>query len=59
VVQPLAWIRALWHGTELVRGAALGTLQLSSAAGHLGYLGALLIVGVQLTRWQFRVRLTQ
>lgn len=59
VVQPLAWISPLWHGTELARGAALGTLQLSAAAGHLGYLVALLVVGVQLTRWQFRVRLTR
>lgn len=58
-VQPLSWISPLWHGTELARGAALGTLQLSSAAGHLAYLTVLLVVGVQLTRWQFRVRLTR
>jgi lipooligosaccharide transport system permease protein len=58
-VQPLAWISPLWHGTELARGAALGTLQPVAAAGHLGYLVALLMVGVQLTRWQFRVRLTR
>jgi lipooligosaccharide transport system permease protein len=57
-VQPLAWISPLWHGTELARGATLGTLQLSPAAGHLAYLTVLLVVGVQLTRWQFRVRLT-
>lgn len=58
-VQPLAWISPLWHGTELARGAALGTLQLASAAGHLGYLVALLMVGVRLSNWQFRVRLTR
>jgi lipooligosaccharide transport system permease protein len=59
VAQPLAWISPLWHGTELARGAALGTLRLWPAAGHLAYLMALLMVGVQLARWQFRVRLTR
>lgn len=58
-VQPLAWVSPLWHGTELSRGAALGTLQLTSAAGHLAFLTVLLVVGIQLTRWQFRVRLTR
>ncbi|MGH3823871.1 MAG: ABC transporter permease [Pseudonocardiaceae bacterium] len=58
-VQLLAWISPLWHGTELARGAALGTLQLTAAAGHLAFLTVLLVVGVQLTRWQFRVRLTR
>jgi lipooligosaccharide transport system permease protein len=59
VVQPLAWISPLWHGTELARGAALGTWQLASVVGHLAYLTALLVVGVQLTSWQFRMRLTR
>jgi lipooligosaccharide transport system permease protein len=58
-VQPLAWVSPLWHGTELARGAALGTLQPIAAAGHLSYLVALLMVGVQLTCWQFRVRLAR
>jgi lipooligosaccharide transport system permease protein len=58
-VQPLAWISPLWHGTELARGAALGTLQVTSAAGHIAYLLALLAVGVQLSRRQFQVRLTR
>jgi lipooligosaccharide transport system permease protein len=58
-VQPLAWISPLWHGTELARGAALGTLRLWPAAGHLVYLTALLVLGVQLSRWQYRVRLTR
>lgn len=59
VVQPLAWISPLWHGTELARGAALGTLHLLPAAGHVTYLAVLLVIGVQLSRWQFRVKLTQ
>ena len=59
VVQPLAWVSPLWHGTELARGAALGTLQLTPTAVHLAYLTVLLVVGVQLSRWQFRVRLNR
>ncbi|MGH3829796.1 MAG: ABC transporter permease [Pseudonocardiaceae bacterium] len=58
-VQPFAWISPLWHGTELARGAALGTLRWWPAAGHLAYLMVLLVVGVQLSRWRFRVRLTR
>lgn len=57
-VRPLAWLTPLWHGTELARDAALGTLTLLPALGHLGYLLALLAVGVGLVRWRFRVRLT-
>jgi lipooligosaccharide transport system permease protein len=59
VIQPVAWISPLWHGTELARGVALGTLRAWPAAGHVVYLIALLVVGVRLTRWQYRVRLTR
>jgi lipooligosaccharide transport system permease protein len=58
-IQVLVRISPLWHGTELARGAALGTLRLWPAAGHLAYLAALLAVGVLLSRWRFRVRLTR
>ena len=58
-VQALVRISPLWHGTELARGAALGTLRLWPAAGHLTYLTALLVVGVLLARWRFRVRLAR
>jgi hypothetical protein len=37
----------------------LGDLQLIPAAGHIAYLLALLVVGVWLSRWQFRVRLNR
>lgn len=47
-VRPLAWITPLWHGTELSRGAAFGTLDLLPALGHVAYLGAMLLVGVVL-----------
>jgi lipooligosaccharide transport system permease protein len=56
-VRPVAWITPLWHGTELTRGAALGTLRLGPALGHIGYLVALLVIGALLARWRFRVRL--
>jgi lipooligosaccharide transport system permease protein len=59
IVQPLVRISPLWHGTELARGAALGTLRLWPAAGHLAYLMALLVAGALLSRWRFRVRLTR
>ncbi|MGH3905005.1 MAG: ABC transporter permease [Pseudonocardiaceae bacterium] len=58
LIRPLAWISPLWHGTELARGAALGTLHLWPAFGHTAYLSALLVAGVLLARWWFRVRLT-
>jgi lipooligosaccharide transport system permease protein len=59
VIQPLAWISPLWHGTELARGTVLGTVALWPAFGHITYLMALLLVGVLLSRWRFRVRLTR
>jgi lipooligosaccharide transport system permease protein len=59
LIQPLAWISPLWHGTELARGAALGTVALWPAVGHVAYLTALLLVGVLLSRWRFRVRLAR
>lgn len=57
VLRPLAWVSPLWHGTELARGAALGSLRLWPAVGHTGYLVALLTAGVLLARWRYRVRL--
>ncbi|MGH3901723.1 MAG: ABC transporter permease [Pseudonocardiaceae bacterium] len=59
VIQPLAWISPLWHGTELTRGATLGTVALWPAVGHVAYLTALLLAGVLLSRWRFRIRLTR
>ena len=56
-VRPLAWISPLWHGTELARGAALGTLRLLPALGHVGYLATLIAVGAAVSVWRFRVRL--
>lgn len=55
--RPLAWISPLWHGTELARGAALGTLRLLPALGHIGYLSVFVVVGTVLAVWRFRLRL--
>jgi lipooligosaccharide transport system permease protein len=57
-IQPIAWITPLWHGTELARGAVLGTLSFWPAVGHVAYLVAMLAAGIVLLRWRFRKRLT-
>lgn len=56
-IRPLAWITPLWHGNELARTAAFGPVDWLATAMHLGYLVALLVAGVLLARWRFRVRL--
>jgi lipooligosaccharide transport system permease protein len=58
-LRPIAWATPLWHGTELARGAALGTLGWLPALGHLGYLVALLALGCWLTLRRFTMRLSQ
>jgi lipooligosaccharide transport system permease protein len=55
----LAHVSPLWHGTELARGAALGTVSDSTALGHVAYLLVWLVIGTGLARWRFRVRLTE
>jgi lipooligosaccharide transport system permease protein len=58
--QWLAWVSPLWHGTELARDSALGGgLSLLAVLGHLLYLVLWFVVGLQLARWRFRVRLTK
>jgi lipooligosaccharide transport system permease protein len=57
-IRPVAWITPMWHGTELARNAAFGTLGVGPALVHVGYLVLLFAVGVVLARWRFRVRLT-
>jgi lipooligosaccharide transport system permease protein len=56
--QWLARLTPLWHGTQLARDAALGGgLPTGSVLGHLAYLVVLLVVGVGLARWRFRIRI--
>jgi lipooligosaccharide transport system permease protein len=54
----LAYISPLWHGTELTRGASLGTLSDLAVLGHIGYLLVWLAAGIVLSRWRFRAKLT-
>jgi lipooligosaccharide transport system permease protein len=58
-VRPVAWFTPVWHGTELARNAAFGTLQWGPALLHIGYLVVLFTVGVAWARRQFRVRLVR
>lgn len=59
--RPLAWVSPLWHGTELARAAALGTLgdraSLLPALGHTAYLLAAVAAGAAVSWWRFRERL--
>jgi lipooligosaccharide transport system permease protein len=59
VVQPLAWVSPLWHATEVARDAALGVFRPLAALGHLGYLAALVAVGLTLTIRLYTRRLTR
>ncbi|QFZ17228.1 ABC transporter permease [Saccharothrix syringae] len=57
-LHPLAWATPVWHGIELARGAAFGTLAPLPAAGHVAYLAAFVVVGTVLGRRHFHRRLT-
>ena len=57
--QVVAVATPLWHGTQLARGAALGTWELGPSLGHLAYLLLWAVVGLALARWRFTVRLTR
>src|SRR5690242_16978446 len=52
-IQPIAWLSPLWHGVELSRGLALGTIGADpvKAVVHVVVLGAIAIAG---TLWAFR-----
>lgn len=55
--RPLAWVTPLWHGTELGRDAAFGTLDWWPALGHLAFLVAMFLVGAWFAARNFRRRL--
>jgi lipooligosaccharide transport system permease protein len=52
-IQPIAWLSPLWHGVELSRGLALGTIGADPVRAliHVAVLGAILAVG---SVWAFR-----
>ena len=53
MIQPIAWLSPLWHGVELSRALALGTIGHAPglALAHVAVLAAIVIAG---TWWAFR-----
>ncbi len=47
VIQPIAWLSPLWHGVELSRGLAFGTIGANplAAVAHVVVLGAIFVGG--------------
>lgn len=57
-LQPIGWISPIWHGTELARWAAYSSdLSWARAALHVGFLGALALIGLLVARRIFERRL--
>ncbi|HEX5466663.1 MAG TPA: ABC transporter permease [Candidatus Limnocylindrales bacterium] len=58
-LQPLAWATPLWHGVELCRGLALGTIDPLGFAVHTGYLLVVAGLGCAAALWAYQRRLAQ
>jgi lipooligosaccharide transport system permease protein len=56
-LQVVAWITPLFHGVELVRGIALGTLTSPVWIVHAGYLVVMTAIGLLVAERTFRSRL--
>lgn len=56
-VQPIAWVTPLWHGVELCRGFALGTLAVGEGVLHVSVLVAFVVVGALACHRSFSRRL--
>jgi lipooligosaccharide transport system permease protein len=59
LLQPIAWVTALWNGVSLARGIALGSLDPMLALWNLVVLLAYCAVGVSAALVTFRRRLVQ
>ncbi len=57
VIRPIAYLTPLWHGVALCRELSLGTVQLGSAAEHVGYLLVVIAIGLYVGNWTYRRRL--
>lgn len=57
VLQPVAWLSPVFHGTELCRDAAVGSTSLAGALPHVLVLAAWLVGGWLLARHRFTRRL--
>lgn len=58
-LQPIAWLAPLWHGVELSRTFALGTVQPLAAIVHLAVLGAYIAAGTAAALVTFRRALVE
>lgn len=58
-LQPVAWATPLWHGVELCRGLALGTIDPPAMAVHTAYLLVVTGLGVAAALWTYHRRLAQ
>jgi lipooligosaccharide transport system permease protein len=45
-LEPIAWVTPLWHGTSLCRDLATGNVDALPTLAHVGYLAAILVVGM-------------
>jgi lipooligosaccharide transport system permease protein len=56
-IRPLAYVTPLWHGVALCRSLSLGNADLLGALGHVGYLVAVVLVGLWAGEITYRRRL--
>ena len=56
-VQWIAWLTPLFHGVQLIRGLVLDNLDWAAAPIHLGYLLAMLAIGILLADRNLRRRM--
>jgi lipooligosaccharide transport system permease protein len=61
LIQPIAWLSPLWHGVELTRGLALGTIGATPllALVHVGVLVTLTLVGLAFALSTIEARLVR
>ena len=56
-LQVVAWMTPLWHGVDLCRSLAYGTVTALGLLGHAAYLIAVTALGLGIARWTFGRRL--
>lgn len=57
VVQPIAYVLPLWHGVELSRSFAMGSIEVAMLLVHVGYLCSWIVGGFWLASRAYRRRL--
>jgi lipooligosaccharide transport system permease protein len=56
-LRPVAYVTPLWHGVSLCRALSTGSPDLAGALGHIGYLVAVVGLGVAAGQITYRRRL--